>query len=56
MLRAEVMFPSTTPTDVTTGFFDMIADNIVVILAMMGIFMGVRFVLGRLRKARKGSI
>lgn len=42
--------------EVTKGFFQVIADNILPILGLMGIMLGVTWVLKRFRKARKGSV
>lgn len=45
-----------TATDVTGGFFQVISQNITTVLGLMGIMLGVTWILKRFRKARKGSL
>lgn len=42
--------------EVTNGFFKVISDNILAVLTLMGIMLGVGWILKRFRKARKGSV
>jgi len=50
------ILPSTTATTITTQFFGVVADNIAPVLALLGIMLGVGFVVRRLGAAKKGRV
>lgn len=50
------VLPSTTAGTVITGFTDVVADNIGVLLAVLGFAWGLYFVTSRLNRVKKGKI
>jgi hypothetical protein len=50
------IFPSTTVATLTTGFFGVIASNIVPILGVLALMLGVGWVTRHLGKATKGRV
>jgi F0F1-type ATP synthase assembly protein I len=47
--------PANLVSTVLGGFYDVVADNYPVVLALLGVMLGIRFILGRVKAATKGK-
>lgn len=50
------IFPLTAVADITTGFLDVLTDNMAVVLGVLAFSWGIYFVTARLNNAKKGKI
>lgn len=50
------ILPVTAVADITTGFLDVVTDNIAPVLGLLAFSWGLYFVTARLNRAKKGKI
>lgn len=49
------LFPANAVQTILGGFFDIVTPNLPIVLAVLGVFLGIRFIMSRMKSATKGK-